>query len=81
MSAEHAEEFDIDEPSELEVEATKDEVASKPTDTGDPLSIVEAKIPQDIRERYEVFSYRNAAVILSETRKVEFDDLLKALRG
>jgi hypothetical protein len=80
LSAEPAEEFEIDGPTELEAEAAKDEVASKPTDTGDPLSIVEAKIPQDIRERYEVFSYRNAAVILSETRKPEFDDLLRALR-
>jgi len=70
----------VDEPTELELESAQDEVASKPADTGDPASIVEAKIPQDIRERYEVFSYRNAAVILSETRKNELDDLLKALR-
>ena len=71
---------EVDDPTELELEAAKDEVASKPADTGDPAAIVEAKIPLDIRERFEVFSYRNAAVILSETRKTEFDDLLKALR-
>jgi len=80
VNAEEFEESESDEPTELESEATKDEVASKPADTGDPVSIVEAKIPQDIRDRYEIFSYRNAAVILSETRKAEFDDLLKALR-
>jgi hypothetical protein len=80
LNNEDLEELEIDQPTELESEITKDEVASKPADTGDPVSIVEAKIPQDIRERYEVFSYRNAAVILSETRKTEFDDLLKALR-
>ena len=77
---EDGEGLDTDEQSALETEATVDEVASKPADTGDPVYIVEAKIPLDIRERYEVFSYRNAAVILSETRKAEFDDLLKALR-
>jgi len=76
----HPEEFEIEEPTALEAEATKDEVASEPSDTGDPAAIVEAKIPLDIRERYEIFSYRNAAVILSETRKTEFEDLLKALR-
>ena len=32
-------------------------------------------------EKFEVFSYRNAAVILSETRKVEFDEILDALRN
>ena len=44
------------------------------------LQIVEAKIPEDIRRKYEIYSYRNAATILSETRKAEFGDLLKALR-
>lgn len=70
----------VDELTELDMETANSEVASKPTDTGDPAAIVDAKIPQDIRERYEIFSYRNAAVILSETRRTEFDDLLKALR-
>jgi hypothetical protein len=80
FSTEESDETEADEPSEFEIEVTKDEVASKPADTGDPISIVEEKIPQDIRDRYEVFSYRNAAVILSETRKAEFSDLLRALR-
>ncbi len=74
------EDFDLRSSSDLEAEATKDEIATAPSDTGDPAAIVEAKIPQDIRDRYEVYSYRNAAVILSETRRAEFDDLLKALR-
>lgn len=77
---EEAEDSEVDEPTELELETATDAVASKPADTGDPTAIVEAKIPQDIRDRYEVFSYRNAAVILSETRRDEFDDLLRALR-
>ncbi|HET9100875.1 MAG TPA: BglII/BstYI family type II restriction endonuclease [Acidobacteriaceae bacterium] len=67
-------------PLDLAEEISKDEVALKPSDTGDPAPIVEASIPEDIRERYEIYSYRNAATILSQTRRAEFDDLLKALR-
>ncbi len=70
-----------EEPLDLAEEISKDEVALAPSDTGDPTAIVEGSIPQDIRERYEIYSYRNAATILSQTRKTEFDDLLKALRG
>lgn len=69
------------ERSSLEIEVTKDEVAASPGDTGDPASIVEAKIPTKIRERYEVYSYRNAAVILSETRQIEFGELIETLNN
>jgi hypothetical protein len=67
--------------SDLEQEVANTEVALVPSETADPPSIVEAKIPQDIRDLYEVYSYRNAAVILSETRTTEFNELLDALRG
>jgi hypothetical protein len=82
MSSEelHNDDLDPEVTTVLEEEATKDEVASAPRDTGDPTALVDAKIPQDIRDRYEVYSYRNAAVILSETRNKEFSDLLTALR-
>ena len=40
-----------------------------------------SEIPPDIREKYELLSYRNAAVILSETRRSEFEELLDALRS
>ena len=66
-------------PLDLAEEISKDEVAVAPSDTGDPTAIVEKSIPQDIRDRYEIYSYRNAATILSQTRKAEFNDLLKAL--
>jgi hypothetical protein len=46
-----------------------------------PPEIVAAKVPADIRSRYEVLSYRNAAVILAETRPAEFSELLDALRS
>jgi hypothetical protein len=75
------EEAEQDATLDLAEEISKDEVAAAPSDTGDPTAIVEAKIPEDIRGKYEIYSYRNAATILSETRKAEFDDLLKALRN
>lgn len=67
-------------PKDLAEEISQAEIASAPTDVGDPASIIEAKIPDDIRARYEIYSYRNAATILSETRKAEFENLLRALR-
>lgn len=73
---------DTEEPSDLEKEIASGEIALEPSDTtADPQAVVDAKIPQDIRDLYEVYSYRNAAVILSETRTEEFNDLLNALRA
>jgi hypothetical protein len=66
---------------DLAEEISATEVAFKPSDTGDPASVVDEMIPKDIRDRYEIYSYRNAATILSVTRKSEFEDLLKALRN
>jgi hypothetical protein len=70
----------VAERPDLEEEASRDEVALNPSETGDPVDIVERAIPEDIRERYEVHSYRNAAVILSQAKPAEFGDLLTALR-
>lgn len=61
-------------------DSNEDDVSLVPNDAADPKSIVEAKIPKDIRDKYDVYSYRNAAVILNETRKSEFDQILEALR-
>lgn len=61
--------------------SNQDDVSLAPNDAADPKAIVDAKVPKDIRDKYEVFSYRNAAVILSETRKPEFDEILNALRS
>jgi hypothetical protein len=55
--------------------------APVPSDSADPADIVRRKIPPDLFEKFEIFSYRNAAVILSETRKAEFDEILTALRN
>ncbi len=46
----------------------------------DPAEMVARCIPADILERYEVHSYRSAALILSEAHPREFADLLSALR-
>jgi hypothetical protein len=66
-----------DEPPDDDV-AT--DIALTPGDTGDPASIVHARIPADIRARYDVFSYRSAAVVLSEGYPMEFAELLQTLR-
>jgi len=57
-----------------------DDVAEAPNEAADSTDVVSEKIPKDILERFEVHSYRNAAVVLSESRKDEFEDLLAALR-
>ncbi|MFU0505830.1 BglII/BstYI family type II restriction endonuclease [Pseudaminobacter sp. NGMCC 1.201702] len=47
----------------------------------DPQNLVDSRIPMDVREKYEFFSYKNAAVILAETRVAEWHELLEALRA
>ncbi|HUB84189.1 MAG TPA: BglII/BstYI family type II restriction endonuclease, partial [Rhizomicrobium sp.] len=66
---------------DLADEISEEQVAIAPSDVADPQAIVDAKIPKDIRGRYEVFSYRNAAVILNETRKKQFEEILGVLRS
>jgi hypothetical protein len=61
--------------------ASTEDVAAAPSDSADPMEIVRQKIPADIFDKFEIFSYRNAAVILSETRRAEFDEILTALRN
>ncbi len=65
---------------DLADEIAQEEVASAPNEVADPQELVNSKVPQDIRDRYEVYSYRNAAVILSESRTDEFNEILQALR-
>lgn len=57
-----------------------DDIALTPNEAADPQSIVDRKVPSDIRTKYDVVSYRNAAVILAETRPTEFNEILDALR-
>ncbi len=70
---------DIDEGDDLE-EANASDVETTPNEAADPQSVVDAKIPADIRKKFEILSYRNAAIILSESQRTEFDELLGALR-
>ena len=69
-----------DEPEddeELLEEGTEDDVSLRPNENADDRSLVERLLPAKIMEKYEVVSYRNAAVILSEARNGEFEDILK----
>ncbi len=55
--------------------------STTPNEAADPQSVVAGKVPADIQSRYEVLSYRNAAVILAETRAAEMADIWQALRS
>ena len=56
------------------------DLATTPNDVADSAEFVARYIPQDLLTRYEVHSYRNAALILSEAHPVEFGELIGALR-
>lgn len=61
-------------------EVTRDEVAFHPGEAADPQWLVDRKIPDDIRAKYEVHSYRSAATILAESHHELFGELCEALR-
>jgi hypothetical protein len=56
------------------------DVALRPNENADAQSLVDAKVPQGIREKYEIYSYRNAAIILSEAHSTEYAELIDALK-
>jgi CRISPR-associated protein Csd2 len=60
--------------------AAENEVALAPSEAADPHEFVARYVPSDILARYEVYSYRNAALILSEAQPIEFAELMEALR-
>ena len=69
------------EDDSFEEEVSRGEVAYTPSDAADPQWLVDAKIPADLRGRYEVYSYRSAATILAESHPTEFAELCEALKG
>jgi hypothetical protein len=70
------------EPEDLDFEDPEDaeDVAEAAGDVADPPALVDRIIPQDIRARYDVFSYRSAALILSQTHPERFQELMQFLR-
>lgn len=57
------------------------DIADRPNEVADPPQFVARYVPADVLARYEVYSYRNAALILSEAHPVEFAELMDALRA
>lgn len=55
-------------------------VETKPNESADPARMVDQQFPADLRSKYELLSYRGAAVALAQTHKAEFDELISALR-
>lgn len=70
-----------DDDEEDDLDGRTDDVSLEPTDAADPKTVVEKKVPRDVRSRFEVYSYRNAAVILRDAHGGEFEELMTALRG
>ena len=61
--------------------AAGDEIALAPSEAADSHEFLARYIPADILLKYQVFSYRNAALILSEAHPAEFAELIAALRA
>lgn len=57
------------------------DVAEQPNEAADPAAVVARYVPADVLARYDVYSYRNAALILSEAHPAEFAELMQALRA
>ena len=57
------------------------EATTTPNDAADPQEIVDSKIPESVRNRYDVLSYKNAAVILAESHKEQFEELINVLNA
>lgn len=72
---------DDDEEDDLPGEPLVEDTALASNDAADPQAVVDRMVPADIRARYDVVSYRNAAVILAETRQQEFSEILNTLRS
>lgn len=75
---------DLDEGEDLEFSALvgpPDDIAVAPSDIADPDHVVRRKLPRNILAKFEAYSYRNAAVILSETHHEEFAEILQALEA
>jgi hypothetical protein len=63
----------------IEARESEADVATHPVGA-DAKEVVDRKIPADLRQKYEIYSYKNAAVVLSEVRQAEFGDVCAALR-
>ena len=72
------EKFDEDLEADPEIEVEED-ISTFPVGA-DPLETIDRKIPKDLLDKYDVYSYKNAAVILTEVWKNEFAEICEALR-
>ncbi|WP_395775093.1 BglII/BstYI family type II restriction endonuclease [Agrobacterium pusense] len=69
---------DLEENTPLQEEEAD---ASMVARLADPDALLQARVPELLREKFEFFSYKNAAVILSETHPQEWSELLEALEN
>jgi len=57
-----------------------DDTFQAPGDIADPADRIDGLIPGDLRNRFEFYSYRNAATILAHSYPAHFSELTSALR-
>lgn len=69
---------EADEPSETGVEAF-DDIALRPGPNADAASDIERYISSEVRELYDVYSYRHAAAILATSMPQELGEIERAL--
>src|SRR6266508_3371564 len=72
---------ELEADEELVEEGAEDDISLRPNENADDRALVERLVPAKVREKYEIVSYRNAAVILSQARNGEFEDILKGLEA
>lgn len=71
---------DEDETDDEEDMSNNEDVSATPGPGADTASEIERFVPKELRELYEVHSYRHAASILANSHADEYAEIIKALR-
>lgn len=70
-----------EEGDELEEVLSQLEDTAEGPNIADPRSVIEANIPADIIQRYEIHSYKGAAAILHQVHGPLFEEIIQCLRA
>ena len=70
---------ELDEPEDDSVFADRDDSDVSSGKAADSYSLIERAFPEDLRSKFELYSYRNAASVLETSFPAQFASLLKGL--
>lgn len=73
-------ELPVVDPEAADFDNNEEDVDLVPSEVADSPAVVAKHLPADILKRYEVYSYRSAALILKEAHPDEFAELMDVLR-